>query len=77
MEMRFKLLPFLPWKPSAIFTGITKYDIDLDSGLITRHADEWDSVKNNDYLSLEALQYTLQSFTSVRHSLSPGAAKVS
>ena len=64
--MKFKLLPFLPWKPTALITGITQYGVDPESGLITSHIDKWDAVKNNDFLSLEALQYVLSSFAEVR-----------
>lgn len=63
--MRFKLLPFLPWKPTAVFTGVAVYEVDTQSGLITSHTDLWDAVSNNDYLSLEALRYVLESLAQV------------
>jgi hypothetical protein len=71
LEMRFRLLPVLPWKPTAVFTGTTEYTIDAVSGLITRHIDRWDAVEENAYLSLEGLRYTLSSFASVRLYLHP------
>lgn len=66
LEMRFKLLPVLPWKPTAIFSGIARYMVDPVTGLITSHKDLWDSVSNNDFLSLEGLRYVLSSLAEVR-----------
>jgi hypothetical protein len=65
MELQFKFLPFLPWKPKAIITGTSDYGVDLTSGLIISHVDKWDAVENNQFLSIEGLQYTLKSFAEV------------
>lgn len=45
----------LPWQPTAIFTGRSKYKVDVTSGLITSHRDYWDAVQNNSFLSVEAV----------------------
>lgn len=62
LEMRFKLLPILPWTPTAAFTGTTDYTIDPYNGLIRKHIDKWDSIQDNQNLSIEGLRYTLLSF---------------
>ena len=65
--MQFKLLPILPWTPTAAFSGTTEYTIDPYNGLIRKHVDTWDSIQNNNNnLSIEGLQYTLLSFARVR-----------
>lgn len=64
--MRFKLLPILPWTPTAVFSGTTEYTVDPYTGLIRKHIDTWDSIQDNENLSVEGLQYTLQSFGRVR-----------
>ncbi|GBF95132.1 hypothetical protein Rsub_07716 [Raphidocelis subcapitata] len=45
----------LPWRPTAVFTGRSKYVVDASSGLITSHRDTWDAVADNSFPSLEAL----------------------
>ncbi|GMH04487.1 hypothetical protein Nepgr_006326 [Nepenthes gracilis] len=52
MVMRFVLLP---WKPELIFTGISEMGINPVTGKFCSHVDYWDSIKNNDYFSLEGL----------------------
>lgn len=68
--MQFKLAPILPWTPTASFTGTTEYTIDPYNGLIRKHVDKWDSIQDNENLSLEGLRYTLSSFAQVRIALS-------
>lgn len=50
MIMRFMLLP---WKPELIFTGTSVMGINPHTGKFCSHIDYWDSIKNNDYFSLE------------------------
>lgn len=65
MEAKSRFPPLLPWKPTAVFTGTAEYKIDPVSGLITEHVDKWDSVEDNEFLSLEAIQYILSSLSQV------------
>lgn len=46
---------FLPWKPRVDFTGISEYFV-RDDGLIEKHVDYWDSIRDNDYFSWEAVR---------------------
>lgn len=66
MEATSRLAPVLPWKPKAVFTGISEYTVDTVSGLITEHIDKWDSVEDNDFLSVEAVRYIATSLTQVK-----------
>lgn len=50
MVMKFMLLP---WKPELIFTGTSVMGINPETGKFCSHVDLWDSIKNNDYFSLE------------------------
>jgi len=52
LAMTFKAFP---WKPRLLFTGTTKYTINPQSGLVTRHEDTWDSIDDNNPVSLEAV----------------------
>eukprot|EP00262_Sarcandra_glabra_P015723 TRINITY_DN490_c1_g1_i2.p1 TRINITY_DN490_c1_g1~~TRINITY_DN490_c1_g1_i2.p1 ORF type:complete len:260 (-),score=22.64 TRINITY_DN490_c1_g1_i2:572-1351(-) len=52
MVMRF--LP-LPWKPELVFTGISIMGINPNTQKFCSHLDVWDSIKENDYFSLEGL----------------------
>uniref|UniRef100_A0A1D1XUV7 Heme-binding-like protein At3g10130, chloroplastic n=1 Tax=Anthurium amnicola TaxID=1678845 RepID=A0A1D1XUV7_9ARAE len=52
MLMRFILLP---WKPELVFTGISIMGINPETRKFYSHVDIWDSIKNNDYFSLEGL----------------------
>jgi len=45
----------LPWKPRLVFTGTSEYVLD-STGMVYQHIDRWDSIKNQDFLSLEALR---------------------
>lgn len=66
MEATSRLAPVLPWKPKAVFTGISEYKVDTVSGLITEHIDKWDSIEDNDFLSVEAVRYIATSLTQVK-----------
>mmetsp|Transcript_23421 Transcript_23421/g.47735 ORF Transcript_23421/g.47735 Transcript_23421/m.47735 type:complete len:270 (-) Transcript_23421:21-830(-) len=52
LAMTFKAFP---WKPRLLFTGTTKYTISAESGLVTRHEDTWDSIDDNQPVSMEAV----------------------
>ncbi|PON41608.1 SOUL heme-binding protein [Trema orientale] len=52
MVMKFVLLP---WKPELVFTGTSVMGINPETGKFSSHLDLWDSIKNNDYFSLEGL----------------------
>ncbi|XP_076910152.1 uncharacterized protein LOC143567668 [Bidens hawaiensis] len=52
MEMTFSLLP---WKPVLVFTGTSVMGINPENGKFSSHVDYWDSIKNNEYFSSEAL----------------------
>ena len=70
--MQFKLLPILPWTPTAAFSGTSEYTIDPYNGLIRRHVDTWDSIENSHHVSVEGLRYALVSFAQVRELRSQG-----
>ncbi|KAL2929382.1 hypothetical protein RDABS01_034793 [Bienertia sinuspersici] len=53
MVMTFVLLP---WKPELVFTGTSVMGINPETGKFNSHVDYWDSIKNNDYFSMEGLQ---------------------
>lgn len=50
--MVMKFMP-LPWKPELVFTGTSVMGINPETGKFCSHLDLWDSIKNNDYFSLE------------------------
>lgn len=52
MMMRFILLP---WKPELVFTGTSVMGINPKTGNFCSHVDYWDSIKANEYFSLEGL----------------------
>ncbi|XP_051150151.1 uncharacterized protein LOC127264693 [Andrographis paniculata] len=52
MVMRFILLP---WKPELVFTGTSAMGINPETGKFCSHMDYWDSIKNNEYFSIEGL----------------------
>ncbi|KDP32346.1 hypothetical protein JCGZ_13271 [Jatropha curcas] len=52
MVMKFMLLP---WKPELVFTGTSVMGINPENGKFCSHLDFWDSIKNNEYFSLEGL----------------------
>ncbi|XP_010688101.2 uncharacterized protein LOC104902117 [Beta vulgaris subsp. vulgaris] len=52
MVMTFILLP---WKPKLVFTGTSVMGINPATGKFCSHVDYWDSIKANDYFSLEGL----------------------
>lgn len=52
LSMVFKAVP---WKPRVAFTGQSDYVIDIASGLIARHIDYWDSLKDSSYFSFPGL----------------------
>ncbi|KAI4377363.1 hypothetical protein MLD38_015002 [Melastoma candidum] len=45
----------LPWKPELVFTGTSVMGVNPDNGKFCSHVDYWDSIKQNDYFSLEGL----------------------
>lgn len=51
--MTFRLVP---WKPRLLFTGLTDYVVDVDSGQIARHIDYWDSLADSSFFSFPALR---------------------
>ncbi|KAI5074360.1 hypothetical protein GOP47_0010321 [Adiantum capillus-veneris] len=57
MMMRFALLP---WRPELIFTGTSVMGINPTTGKFLSHVDYWDSIKNNDYFSLEGVTDVLK-----------------
>ncbi|MCL7049227.1 hypothetical protein MKW94_013857 [Papaver nudicaule] len=51
------IMPFviLPWKPELVFTGTSVMGINPKNQKFCSHVDYWDSIKNNDYFSVEGL----------------------
>lgn len=47
-------VPLLPWSPVVPITGTSVYTVDLATGHVTSHVDEWDAVESNAFPSLEA-----------------------
>lgn len=52
MVMKFMLLP---WKPELVFTGTSVMGVNPENGKFCSHVDFWDSLKKNDYFSVEGL----------------------
>ncbi|XP_023875337.1 uncharacterized protein LOC111987827 isoform X1 [Quercus suber] len=50
--MKFILLP---WNPELVITGTSIMGINPETGKFCSHVDFWDSIKKNDYFSLEGL----------------------
>ncbi|XP_077211667.1 SOUL heme-binding family protein isoform X2 [Tasmannia lanceolata] len=50
MVMKFLLLP---WKPELVFTGTSIMGINPETQKFCSHVDFWDSIKENEYFSLE------------------------
>ena len=59
-----KVALILPWNPQAVISGVSDYEVDAASGLITRHVDKWDALPEDNILS--GLRYVLGSFAQVR-----------
>ncbi|GAB4832913.1 hypothetical protein Ancab_006932 [Ancistrocladus abbreviatus] len=57
MVMRFILLP---WKPELVFTGLSVMGVNPQTGKFCSHMDYWDSIKNNEYFSVEGLRDVLK-----------------
>ncbi|KAJ0442591.1 putative SOUL heme-binding protein [Helianthus annuus] len=57
MEMTFSLLPR---KPVLVFTGTSVMGVNPENGKFCSHVDYWDSIKNNEYFSTEALMDLLK-----------------
>ncbi|KAG2497077.1 hypothetical protein HYH03_005072 [Edaphochlamys debaryana] len=57
MSMRFTPAGALPtrkyWDPVITFTGTSTYVFNPDSGKIYRHIDMWDSIRNQEFFSVE------------------------
>ncbi|KAK3436555.1 hypothetical protein EUGRSUZ_C01104 [Eucalyptus grandis] len=53
--MVMKFMP-LPWKPELVFTGTSIMGINPETGKFCSHVDYWDSIKENEYFSLEGLR---------------------
>ena len=60
MDLESKLLP---WRPHVIVTGQSFYSIDSATGKIAAQRDTWDSVSDNNYVSVEGLAYIIRSLT--------------
>ena len=60
MDLESKILP---WRPHVIVTGQSFYSIDSATGKIAAQRDTWDSVSDNNYLSVEGLAYIIRSLT--------------
>ncbi|KAL1547980.1 hypothetical protein AAHA92_16275 [Salvia divinorum] len=43
----------LPWKPELVLTGTSAMAINPQNMKFCTHVDSWDSIKNNDYFSIE------------------------
>lgn len=58
MAMTFTPAAALPtarfWKPTIVFTGTSTYVFNPASGKIYKHIDTWDSIKNQEFFSIEA-----------------------
>ncbi|KAF3442700.1 hypothetical protein FNV43_RR16617 [Rhamnella rubrinervis] len=52
MVMKFILLP---WKPELVFTGTSIMGINPETGKFCSHLDFWDSIRENNYFSMEGL----------------------
>lgn len=48
-------LAALPWRPRVSFTGLSDYVVDLDSALVVRHIDYWDSLSDSQFFSFPAV----------------------
>ncbi|KXZ41448.1 hypothetical protein GPECTOR_463g374 [Gonium pectorale] len=57
MSMRFTPAGALPtrkyWNPTITFTGTSTYVFNPASGKVYRHIDTWDSIRNQEFFSLE------------------------
>eukprot|EP01025_Chloroclados_australasicus_P012818 TRINITY_DN1609_c0_g1_i1.p1 TRINITY_DN1609_c0_g1~~TRINITY_DN1609_c0_g1_i1.p1 ORF type:complete len:420 (-),score=35.95 TRINITY_DN1609_c0_g1_i1:200-1375(-) len=56
----------LPWRPQLRLTGTSTFTIDVQTGKILKHQDRWDSVDNNNYISVEALAEVLRPYLSIQ-----------
>ncbi|CAL9027951.1 unnamed protein product [Prunus brigantina] len=65
--MVMKFIP-LPWKPELVFTGTSVMGINPETGKFCSHVDFWDSIKTNDYFSVEGL---LDVFKQLRYYKTP------
>ncbi|XP_027175141.1 uncharacterized protein LOC113774729 [Coffea eugenioides] len=57
MVMTFMLLP---WRPELVFTGTSVMGINPKTNKFCSHVDYWDSIKNNDFFSIEGLMDVLK-----------------
>jgi hypothetical protein len=55
MTLAVNPLSALGWAPQLLFTGVSILNVSATSGKLCSHVDKWDSLQNNDYLSLEAV----------------------
>ena len=45
----------LPWQPALMFTGISIFKVDLNTGIIQSQVDEWDELEQQRFPSIEAI----------------------
>jgi hypothetical protein len=56
MGMRLAASPLgALWAPRLLFTGVSILEVSPASGKLCSHVDLWDSLADNNYLSLEAV----------------------
>lgn len=60
MDLQSKLLP---WRPHIVVTGQSFYTVDSITGKLAAQRDTWDSISDNNHLSVEGLAYIIQSLT--------------
>lgn len=48
-------LAALPWQPRVSFTGQSDYVVDIDTALVVRHIDYWDSLSDSKFFSFPAI----------------------
>ncbi|XP_024023103.1 uncharacterized protein LOC21408317 isoform X2 [Morus notabilis] len=50
----------LPWKPELVLTGTSIMGINPETGKFCTHVDLWDSVRENNFFSMEAFWYIIK-----------------
>lgn len=55
------------WDPRLVFTGITIFNVNPESGKIAAHIDRWDCLNDNDFFSFQGLRYVLKEMVNPSH----------
>ncbi|XP_062090674.1 uncharacterized protein LOC133796970 [Humulus lupulus] len=55
-----------PWKPEMVITGTSTMGINPETGKFCSHVDKWDSIRDNNFFSLEGLWHIMKQMSTFK-----------